>query len=445
MVRRSRLRSAGQPMLESSIAGSNNSDERTYRLLTRRLIPFLMLCYVIAYLDRINVGLAKLQMSSDLGFTEKVFGFGAGIFFLGYILFPVPSNLLMYRIGARRWIGSLMIMWGVISGSMALVATPTQFFALRFLLGLAESGFYPGIILYLTQWFPNQRRAHTLSLFQASIALAGIIGGPLSGWILDHWQGDEHLRAWQWLFLLEALPAVLAGVAALCYLDNKIADARWLSSEQKALLARNLAHDDTARPSGAPIRPVLSDLRVWGLGAVVFGLATGIYAISFWMPTLLRESGLHSNTEIGWLSAIPNVVAGVGMVLVARSSDARRERRWHVAGAAFVGAAGLLGSVLLPHHPALVLSCLTLAALGVMSALPVQWSFLTAFLGGSGAAAAIGLINSVGNLGGMFSPVVIGWLKDQTHTLNAGIYTIATCVAVSAIIALSYPARLVNR
>jgi MFS family permease len=420
-------------------------EEETYRKLTRRLIPFLMLCYVIAYLDRINVGFAKLQMSSDLGFSEKVFGFGAGIFFLGYVLFPVPSNLLMYRVGARRWIGGLMITWGAISGSMVFVSNPTQFFALRFLLGLAESGFYPGIVLYLTQWFPNERRAQALSLFQASIALAGIIGGPLSGWILDYWQGGERLHAWQWLFLLEALPAILAGVAAIWYLDNGIADARWLSPEQKSLLEQDLAHDEETRLRDQPIRPVFSDLRIWGLGIVVFGLAMGIYAISFWMPTLLHESGLHSNIQIGWLSTIPNAIAAVGMVVVARSSDARRERRLHVAGAAFVGAAGLLGTVLVPHHPALVLSCLTVAAVGVMSALPLQWTFLTAFLGGSGAAAAIGLINSVGNLGGMLSPAVIGWFKDRTLGFNAGIPTISACVAVSAIIALSYPARLVNR
>lgn len=432
-------------MLEASIAGPSNSEERTYRRLTRRLIPFLMLCYVIAYLDRINVGFAKLQMSSDLGFSEKVFGFGAGIFFLGYILFPVPSNLLMCRIGARRWIGCLMVIWGAISGTMALVRTPVEFFVLRFLLGLAESGFYPGIILYLTQWFPNERRARALSLFQSAIALAGIFGGPLSGWILDHWQGDAHWHAWQWLFLIEALPAVLAGLVALVYLDNDIAAARWLNSEQKELLACRLADADIGKPRHTPTRSVFFDVRVWGLGIVVFGLAMGIYAISFWMPTLLRDSGVRSNSTIGWLSAIPNVIAAAGMLLVARSSDATRERRWHVAGAAFVGAAGLVGCVVFPSQPVSVLVCLTLAAVGVMSALPVQWSFLTAFLGGSGAAAAIGLVNSVGNLGGIVSPALIGWLKDQRLGFSTGMYAIAACVAVSAIIALCYPGRLVNR
>lgn len=430
-------------MLEATIVTRN--DERTYQQVTRRLIPFLMLCYVIAYIDRINVGFAKLQMSADLGFTETAFGFGAGIFFLGYILFAVPSNLLMDRIGARRWIGSLMIAWGVISGSMALIATPTQFFALRFLLGVAESGFYPGIILYLTRWFPNQRRAHALSLFQSSIALAGIVGGPLSGWILDRWHGDGHLRGWQWLFLIEALPAITAGITALSYLDNDVAEARWLTSEQKVLLVRHLTCDDEEKARGAPVRAVFADLRVWGLGVVVFGLAMGIYAISFWMPTLLSESGVHSNTEIGWLTTIPNLIAAAGMVLVGRSSDAKRERRWHVAGATFLGAAGLLGTVLFSHTPTLVLMCLSLATLGVMSALPVQWSFLTAFLGGSGAAAAIGLINSIGNLGGIVSPALIGRLKDQTLSLNAGIYAVVACLVSSAIIALSYPARLVNR
>ena len=419
-------------------------EERTYQQLTRRLIPFLMLCYIIAYIDRINVGFAKLYMCSDLGFSETAYGFGAGIFFLGYIIFPVPSNLVMYRVGARRWIGGLLIAWGLISGSMALIKTPTEFFSLRFLLGVAESGFYPGVILYLTRWFPNQRRAHALSLFQSAIALAGIVGGPLSGWILDRSHGYRHWHGWQWLFLIEALPAVAAGATALCYLDNELSEARWLTSEQKAWLLRQLAEDDAGRAS-APIGAVLTDVRVWGLGLVVFGLAMGIYAISFWMPTLLRASGVRSSTEIGWLSAIPNVIAAGGMVLVARSSDATRERRWHVAGSALLGVVGLLGSVLLAHHPALVVACLSLAALGVMSALPVQWSFLTAFLGGTGTAAAIGLVNSVGNLGGIASPLLIGWLEDRTLSLDAGMYAVAACVAVSAFTALSYPARLVNR
>ena len=423
----------------------NDSTEQTYQRLKRRLIPFLMLCYVIAYLDRINVGFAKLQMSSDLGFTEKEFGFGAGIFFLGYILFPVPSNILMYRIGAKRWIGGLMISWGFISASTAAVSTPAQFFALRFLLGVAESGFYPGIILYLTHWFPNQRRAHALSLFQSAIALAGVAGGPLSGWILDYWRSGVYLHAWQWLFLVEGLPAILAGITALYYLDNDIAAARWLSSGQKELLARDLANDDAKRSCGEGVQHVFSDFRVWGLGAVVFGLAMGIYAISFWMPTLLHESGLHSDIQIGWLSAIPNLIAALAMIMVARSSDTRRERRWHVAIPAFVAAIGLSGCVHFLQHPAMTVLFLTLAALGLMSALPVQWSFLTAFLGGSGAAAAIGLINSVGNLGGIASPILIGWLKDQTHSLNAGMYTIAASVAISAVIALAYSPRLVNR
>jgi D-galactonate transporter len=420
------------------------TEEHTYQQLTRRLIPFFMLCYVIAYLDRINVGFAKLQMCADLGFSETAYGLAAGIFFLGYVLFPVPSNLLMYRIGARRWIGCLMIVWGLVSGSMALVKTPAQFLALRFLLGAAESGFYPGIILYLTQWFPNHRRAHTVSLFQSAIALAGIVGGPLSGFILDSLHLYGHLRGWQWLFLIEAVPAVMAGIMALCYLDNSIAEARWLTSDQKSLLMRNLIQDDAAKV-GVSVRGVFADLRVWGLGVVVFGLAMGIYAISFWMPTLLHESSTRSNTEIGWLTAIPNLIAAAGMVVIARNSDARRERRLHVVVPTLLGAVGLLGSVLFAHNLVLVLVFLSLGALGVMSALPVQWSFLTAFLGGSSAAAAIGVVNSVGNLGGIVSPALIGWLKDQTRSLDAGMYAIAGFVVISALVALSYPARLVNR
>jgi len=428
----------------NSTSPAHEFEEATYRSLRWRLIPFLMLCYVIAYLDRINVGFAKLQMSTNLGFTEAAYGFGAGIFFLGYVLFPVPSNLFLVRVGARRWIGCLMVVWGIISGSTALVTTAPQFFTLRFLLGVAESGFYPAIILYLTHWFPNHRRAHAVSLFQSAVALAGIVGGPSSGWILDRLHDYGHLWGWQWLFLIEALPAVLAGLAALYFLDNRICEARWLTTDQKNFLVRQLERDSGARIAGS-VRAVFADLRVWGLGVVLFGIAMAIYAISFWMPTLLRESGVSSNSRIGWMSAVPNLIAAVGMVLVARSSDRRRERRWHVVVAMLLGALGLLGSVLLPHRPMLVLASLSLAALGVMSALPLQWSFLTAFLGGSSAATAIGLVSSVGNLGGLVSPAMIGWLKGQTGTLHAGMYAIAASVVISALIALSYPARLVNR
>ena len=420
-------------------------EEATYRTLKWRLIPFLMLCYVLAYLDRVNVGFAKLQMLGDLSFSEAVYGLGAGLFFVGYFLFEVPSNLLLHRVGARVWITRIMVTWGAVSSLMAFVITPAQFYILRFLLGAAEAGFYPGIIVYLTYWFPSQRRARVLATFQSAIPLSGLLGGALSGRILDQLDGWCHHRGWQWLFLIEALPSVIVGITVFFYLDDGIAKARWLSPVQKDLLMRNIAQEDALK-GHVSVREIFTDLRVWGLCALVFGLIMGLYGISFWMPTLLKDTGgTVSTTQVGWLSAIPNLIAIAAMLLFARSSDLKRERRWHVALAALLGALGLALSALFSNNLSLELVSLSLAAAGIMSALPMQWSFSTAFVRGSSAAAAIALINSVGNLAGVVSPPLIGWLKDRTQSTDTGIYVIAGCAVVSAILALSFPARLVDK
>lgn len=426
---------------ESSAKGF---EDDTYRAVKRRLLPFLMVCYILAYLDRVNIGFAKLQMLGDLAFSERVYGLGAGLFFVGYILFGIPSNALLHRIGARRWIAGIMIMWGVLSSFTAWAASPTQFFTVRFLLGVAEAGFYPGVILYLTYWFPRARRARITTMFQAAIPLAGIFGGPLSGWILDHFDGRWDLQGWQWLFLIEALPATFVGITALYYLDNDVSSAAWLSTTQKDLLIANLAQDWTPKNESSAGQ-VFRNWRVWSLGMLVFGLAAGLYAISFWMPTLLKGGGNLSITQVGWLSAIPNLAPLLVMYLFARSSDRYRERRWHVATASLVGGAGLALSVALGDNVILSLICLSVASAGILSALPMQWSLVTAFVGGSGAAAAIALINSIGNLGGVASPILIGWLKDETSGLDVGMYVIAAGAVISAAIALSFPARLVNR
>jgi MFS family permease len=408
------------------------------------LIPFLMFCYVVAYLDRINVGFAKLEMLRDLNFTETQYGLGAGMFFAGYIIFAIPSSLLVHRLGPKVWIACIMTCWAVISGLFSMVKTPSEFYALRFLLGVAEAGFYPGMILYITRWFPDEYRGRALSMFQSAVALAGIVGGPLSGSILDHMGGHWHLAGWQWLFVLEAVPALFAGVTVFFYLDNGVAQARWLTAAQKEWLSAQLALESGLKaPSSA--RAVFSDIRVWGLGVVVFGIAAGTYGIFFWMPTLLHETGGLSNSQVGWISAIPNLVALVAMYLTARSSDLKRERRWHVVLATLAGGLGLVLSVMWSANLPMVLLGLCLASAGVMSAMPLQWNFVMAFSGGASAAAALGLINSVGNLGGVVSPALIGWLKDRTLGLSAGMYAIAACVIVSALVALCYPARLVNR
>ncbi len=360
---------------------AGRSEDVTYRRVSWRLIPFLMLCYVIAYLDRVNVSFAKLQMAHDVGLSEAAYGLGAGAFFVGYFLFEVPSNLMLHKVGARRWIARIMVTWGILSGLMALVATPAQFFLIRFLIGMAEAGFYPGVILYLTYWFPHRRRTRVLSIFQSAIPLSGVIGGPFSGWVLDHLDGRFGHRGWQWLFLLEGLPAVMIGIAALYCLDDGIERARWLTSVQKSLLIDNIAREDALKEKGSAWS-IFTDLRVWALCVLVFGLLMGLYGISFWMPTLIKGMSTLSDTQVGLLSAVPNLVAIPGMILFSRSSDLKCERRWHVATAALLGAAGLTLTVLLSQHIVLAIIALSLAATGIMSALPMQWSFTTAFLQG---------------------------------------------------------------
>jgi D-galactonate transporter len=415
-----------------------------YETLKWRLIPLLMLCYVVSYLDRVNIGFAKLQMLGDLHFSETTYGLGAGIFFIGYVLFGVPSNLILHRVGARAWIALIMVTWGVLSGLTAFVTTPTQFFIVRLLLGAAEAGFNPGVILYLTYWFPSARRARTVSMFQSAIPISGILGGPLSGWILDHLDGQWHCRGWQWLFLIEALPAVVLGVIVWRYLDNGVENAAWLTREQKDTVARTIRQENAAKETRSA-RVALRDPHVWRLSVLALGLVIGVYAVSLWGPTLLKEAGARSSVEVGWLSAIPNLMAVPGMLLFARSSDLRRERRRHVASAALLGAVGLGAAAAFTHDLTLVVLALSVATLGLLSAVPMQWSFLTAFIGGSGGAAAIGLLNSFANLGGLIGPPVLGWLKDTTGSLAGGLAVIAVCAVMSALLAISMPKHLVNK
>ncbi|QYY30827.1 MFS transporter [Cupriavidus pinatubonensis] len=418
-------------------------EDATYRKVSWRLVPFLLLCYVVAYLDRVNVGFAKLQMLSDLKFSETIYGLGAGIFFIGYFLFEVPSNVILHKVGARIWIARIMITWGVISGAMMFVTTPTMFYVLRFLLGIAEAGFFPGIILYLTYWYPANRRGRTTTFFMTAIALSGVIGGPLSGWVMQSFDGHNGWSGWQWMFLLEGIPSILVGLWVLAYLDDRIVHAKWLTNEEKALLERNIAHED-AHKEDPPIRTVLSSPRVWLMSAIYFCFVMGLYGVSFWLPTIIKQTGVKSALDIGLLTAIPYGCAVVGMVLFAFSADRSGERRWHIAIPAVAGALGLLLSVYWHDSTALAMVALTLATIGILTTLPLFWSLPTAFLAGTGAAAGIALINSLGNLAGFLSPYAVGWLKDLTHTTDSGMYLLAACLVVGAALTLSVPARLVS-
>lgn len=413
-------------------------ERQAFAKARRRLIPFLFLLYVVAYLDRVNVGFAALQMNAALGLTPAVFGFGAGIFFLGYTLFEIPSNLLMQRFGARAWIARIMISWGVVSAAMMLVQGPTSFYLLRLLLGIGEAGFFPGIILYLTYWFPAVERARAVASFMTATAIAGVFGGPISGALLLL-DGVGGLGGWQWLFLLEGLPAIVLGVVVLAVLPDGPADARWLSPEERTAIAARLAEEHALAGATHDLRSALTSGRVWLLGAVYFCVVCGLYGISFWLPQILRGLAGWSDLRIGLMSALPYVVAAATMVVAAAHSDRTGERRWHVALSLVAGAVGfVLASA---DAAATAFAGLTLAAIGVWGAFGPFWALPTRFLRGTAAAAGIALVNSVGNVGGFAGPYVVGFVKDATGSFEAGLLTLAVTLVVGAALVLLVPHR----
>ncbi|WP_229259256.1 MFS transporter [Duganella aceris] len=407
-----------------------------YRRVSWRLMPFLFLCFVAAYLDRVNVGFAKLQMLNDLKFSDTVYGIGAGIFFIGYFLFEVPSNLLMTRTGARIWIARIMISWGLISSALMFVNGVASFYLLRFLLGAAEAGFFPGIILYLTYWYPAHRRARMVALFMSGVAVAGIVGGPLSGWIMKSFAGLHGLSGWQWLFLLEGLPSVLIGVWTLFYLDDGIRDARWLGEHDKQALERAIVEDRQHQHS-MPLAQLFRSGKVWLLALVYFLCVMGLYGVSFWLPQLIKNSGVTDVFDIGLLSAVPYGVAAVVMVLAARHSDRSGERRWHTAVAALAGALGLVAATVWSDNTVIALAALSVATAGILTTFPIFWSLPTALLGGTAAAAGIAMINSIGNLAGFVSPYLVGAIRDATDSTASGIYLLAASLLAGAVLVVT--------
>jgi D-galactonate transporter len=425
-------------------AVTSDFETRTYAKVARHLIPFLMLCYLGAYLDRVNVGFAKLQMLNDLKWSDTIYGLGAGVFFLGYFLFEVPSNLILHKYGARRWLARIMLTWAVISACFAFVSTPTTFYVMRFLLGAAEAGFAPGVILYITYWFPSKRRAKMLSIFFMAIPLANIVGGPLSGWILHTFSGAYGFRGWQWLFMLEAIPSLLLGIAIFFYLDDSIAAAKWLTPEEKTLLQENIAADDTGKVSHPSVSSFLSDRRVWLLAAIYFCVVMGQYGITFWLPTIVRNSGVSSVVMVGLLSAIPYICALVSLPFIGMSSDRTKARRLHCALPMVVAAIALF-SLPATSGVASALALLSLAAIGSIASSSQFWVLPTAFLGGMTAAAGIATINCIANLAGFVSPSVVGWLNDFTGKQNAGLMFTSSALLVGAALVLLLPAKTVNR
>jgi D-galactonate transporter len=413
----------------------DSTADAVYRKVGWRLLPLLFVCYIVAYLDRVNVGFAKLQMQSALQFSESVYGLGAGIFFLGYFLFEVPSNVVLHRVGARRWIARIMVTWGLLSAATMFVTSPTTFYIIRFLLGAAEAGFFPGIILYLTYWYPAARRSKATSLFLAAIPFAGILGGPISGWMLQSMAGVYGWQGWQWLFLLQGLPTVALGIIVWRYLDDRVKDAAWLTPAERELIAHEVAADGQGKDESRIIG-VLANPRVWLLSAVYFCFVSGLYGISFWLPSIIKAIGVKSALDIGLVSAIPWTFGVVAMYFAARSADSRLEYRWHCAVGALVGAAGLLASVAFSSNTVMAMAGLTVATMGIMATLPVFWGMPTALLGGAAAAAGIAFINSFGNLSGFTAPFLIGVIKDATQSTDAGLHMLSGLLVAGAVLVL---------
>ncbi|MFE1929010.1 MFS transporter [Streptomyces sp. NPDC059474] len=420
-------------------------ENTVYRKVVRRIVPFLILCYVASYLDRVNVGFAKLQMSDDLGFSEAAYGLGAGLFFIGYFILEVPSNLMLQRVGARTWIARIMISWGLVSAAFMFVTNEATFYVLRFLLGAAEAGFYPGVILYCTYWFPSYRRARVIAMFMSAIPVAGIFGNPLSGWIMDHFQGVNGWQGWQWMFLLEAVPALLVGVVTLFYLDDDVRAAKWLTDEEKSVVERAVADDTTHRTVDSRVWDAFREPRVWLMCLIYFCFVMGQYALTFWMPSFVKSTGIEGNFAIGVLSAVPFLAALVAMNLFGRSADKRRERRWHLVIPSLMGAVGFSLSAVWNGSTALSLTALSIAAAGVLTCAPLFWSLPTAFLGGTAAAAGLAMINSVGNLAGFVSPYMIGALKDATGSASIPMHVLALSLVVGAAAVLTTKKHIVNR
>ncbi|HEY4265073.1 MAG TPA: MFS transporter [Micropepsaceae bacterium] len=412
-----------------------NQDDLVFVKAGRRLIPFMMALYTVSFLDRVNIGFAALTMNTDLGFTPEIYGWGAGIFFIGYFLFEVPSNVILTRVGARLWICRIMASWGLISAATAFVHSPMSFYVLRFLLGLAEAGFAPGMIFYLSLWFPSTVRARYAAAYFLAIPLANVIGAPVSSLILGV-DGVFGLHGWQWLFILEAVPALVLAAAVFMFLPNGPGDARWLSAREREVIASELAADRNSldeRVHG--VWSALADFRVILLCAVYFGIVVGLYGIGYWLPQILQAMG-YSNVVIGVLVALPYSAAGLAQFLWGRHSDVKAERVWHVVLPSLTSAVAFGLSAAL-HAPSLVLIALAVAAIGICSALAPFWAMPPQFLSGRGAAAGIAAINAVGNLGGFIGPYAVGWAKESTGSYAGGMAILAVSLLAAAVLVLA--------
>lgn len=411
----------------------NINENLLFRKVSLRILPVLMLGFFFSYLNRVNVGFAKLQMASDLHLSDAVYGFGAGIFFLGYFLLEVPSNVILHKVGARRWISRIMITWGLLSCATIFIRTPMQFYIMRFLLGLAEAGFIPGAIYYMSQWYPAARRGRAWGTFYIALASSGVIGGLISGTILKFMTGFAGLRGWQWLILCEGIPTILLGIYIFFKMSEDIRRVKWLSDDEKDYLTQVMTREDSQKLAHG-FAGLLKNTRVWALVVIYFVYNLGLYAISFWMPTLVQKMGTTDALSIGILTAIPGVCAIVSMLAFGYSADRHGERKWHLIGAYTMAAVGFVLCVVWQNEPILGVVALCIANMGILSIPALFWSVPTAFLAGVTAAAGIAMINAIGNLAGFVSPYMIGYLKDMTGRTDVALIVVASGLILGAML-----------
>lgn len=428
-------------MTAETLSTTQSLDDALYRKVNWRIIPLFIVCFLFAYLDRVNISFAKLQMQSDLGFSETVYGLGASLFFVGYFLFEVPSNVLLHKIGARVWIARIMVTWGITSACMMFVHNEFWFYTLRFLIGVMEAGFVPGVLYYFTQWYPGNRRARVNAYFKSSICLCGIVGGPLAGFILGHFDGVYGLAGWKWLFLLEGLPSVVLGFVVLWLLSDKIEDAHWLSGDEKKVMLERMASEPKPESSSS-FADVWKLPTTYVMSVIYLCLVMALTGLLFWMPQLIKSAGVADTFDIGLLTMIPYLIAAAGNLMIGYSSDKRAERRWHMAGCALLTAAGYLLCAWFPGQLLPLMVGMSMIMTGIIAWMPIFWTIPPRFLTGLAAAAGIALINSLGQLGGVIAPFMVGRIKDLSGSATPALYVLSgVCVLATMLVIWGIPAR----
>ncbi|PWD82954.1 MFS transporter [Ignatzschineria cameli] len=412
--------------------------DRAYRKITLRLIPFLILLFLLAWLNRVNVGFAKISMLDDLQFSEAVYGLGAGIFFIGYFLFELPSNIYLEKIGAKKTLARITILWGITSAAMMFVTTPMMFYVLRFLLGVFEAGFFPGVVLYITYWFPMARRAKINGLFMTSFAIAGVVGNPLAGFIMSVMGDVGGLSNWQWLFIIEGIPSVIAGIFVLLYLPNRPHDAKWLTKEEQDTIVADIAKDHQSVEKEGSIKAIFKEPILWLCCAIYFCIVAGNATIAFWSPSIVQALGVSNNFVIGLISAIPFLFGTVAMVWWGASSDKSNERKYHTCIATLFAGIGLILTGFFMGNAVAAMVGLVIGSIGILAAFPVFWSLPSLYFVGGAVAATIAVINSVGNLAGFVAPYMIGFLKTKTDSLASGLYFVGALELLAVLLVLFF-------